>query len=123
MSNVEIEFRLDQPVRRPREEDGPHKETPPRIPRIARLMALAIKVQHMVDRGEMRDYAEVARFGHVTRARMTQIMNLLNLAPDIQEQILLAPEGTCPAERRLRELAAHAEWDRQRRAWSKLTGR
>ena len=120
MSNVEIEFRLDQAVRRPREEDGPHKEAPPRIPRIARLMALAIKIQDMVDRGEMRDYAEVARLGHVTRARMTQIMNLLNLAPDIQEQILVAAEGACPAERRLRELAAHPEWDRQRRAWRKL---
>ena len=121
MSNVEIEFRLDQPVRRPREEADPQKDAPPRIPRIARLMALAIKVQDMVDRGEMRDYAEVARLGHVTRARMTQIMNLLNLAPDIQEQILFAAEGDCPAERRLRELAAHAGWERQRRAWRKLT--
>ncbi len=52
-------------------------------------MALAIKIDDMVRHGELRDYADVARLGHVTRARITQIMNLLNLAPDIQEQILL----------------------------------
>src|SRR3712207_3152134 len=34
---------------------------------------------------------KVARLGHVTRARVTQIMNLLNLAPDIQEAILFLP--------------------------------
>ena len=56
----------------------------PRIPRIARLMALAIKFQDMVDRGEVRDYADLARLGYVSRARLTQIMNLLLLAPDIQ---------------------------------------
>jgi hypothetical protein len=47
-------------------------------------MALAIKFQGMVDRGEVRDYADLARLGYVTRARVTQIMNLVNLAPDIQ---------------------------------------
>jgi len=41
-----------------------------------------------VDQGEMRDYADVARLGYVTRARLTQIMNLLLLAPDIQEALL-----------------------------------
>lgn len=120
MSNVEIEFRLDQLARRPKEKSGHQNVAPPRIPRIARLMALAIKIQDMVDRGEMRDYAEVARVGHVTRARMTQIMNLLNLAPDIQEQILFATESACPAERGLRKLAAHPGWDRQRRLWREI---
>ena len=53
------------------------------------LVALAIKLQDMVDRGEVRDYADLARLGYVSRARIRQIMNLLNLAPDIQEEILL----------------------------------
>lgn len=35
-----------------------------------------------------RDHADLPRLGHVTRARVTQIMNLLNLAPDIQGAIL-----------------------------------
>ena len=63
---------------------------PPRIPRIARLMALAIKFQSMVDLGEVRDYADLARLGYVSRARLTQIMNLLHLAPAIQESLLHA---------------------------------
>jgi hypothetical protein len=52
-------------------------------------MALAIKFQDMVDRGEVHDYADLARLGFVSRARITQIMNLLNLAPDIQESFCL----------------------------------
>ena len=67
----------------------------PRIPRITRLMALAIKFQEMVDRGEVRDYADLARLGYVSRARLTQIMNLLLLAPDLQE-VLLSPESGMP---------------------------
>jgi hypothetical protein len=56
-------------------------------------MALAIKFQVMVDSGKVRDYADLARLGYVTRARLTQIMNLLLLAPDIQEHLLFA--GSC----------------------------
>jgi hypothetical protein len=67
---------------------GPKVPEPPRVPRIARLMALAVKFQDMVDRGEVRDYADLARLGFVTRARLTQIMNLMLLAPDIQERLL-----------------------------------
>ncbi len=58
------------------------------VPRIARLLALAHHIQELLDTGQVRDLAEIARRGHITRARMTQIMNLLLLAPDIQEDIL-----------------------------------
>src|ERR1019366_7369334 len=60
----------------------------PVIPRIARLMALAIRFEGMLQEETIQDYAQLARLGRVTRARMTQIMKLLDLAPDIQEQIL-----------------------------------
>jgi len=63
---------------------GPRDIEPGNVPRITRLMALAIKFDGIVRRGEVRDYADLARLGYVTRARITQIMNLLNLAPDIQ---------------------------------------
>jgi hypothetical protein len=94
---------------------------PPRIPRITRLMALAIKFQDMVDRGEVRDYADLARLGYVTRARITQIMNLLNLAPDIQEQLLvLASPMANIAERHLRSMASEVSWQHQRGLWQKI---
>jgi len=95
-----------------------HTDSPSRIPRISRLMALAIKFQEMVDRGEVRDYADLARLGCVTRARITQIMNLLNLAPDLQEQILFAGDaqgrGAQPFERKLRPIVLAVDWPTQR---------
>ncbi len=97
---------------------------PPKIPRITRLMALAIKFQDMVNRGEVRDYADLARLGYVTRARITQIMNLLDLAPDIQEEILSSSlrSGYVP-ERDLRHITAVVGWCRQRRLWKDLLGK
>ncbi len=94
----------------------------PRIPRISRLMALAIKFQGLVDRGEVRDYADLARLGYVTRARITQIMNLLNLAPDIQHSLLDTPTTSqAPHERHIRRVAALVILANQRRAWRELT--
>src|ERR1035437_9578722 len=57
-------------------------------------MALAFKFDCMLREGIVTDYADLARLGLVTRARMTHIMNLLNLAPNIQEQIMFLPERT-----------------------------
>ena len=54
-------------------------------------MALAIRFDGLLRQETVRDYAELARLGKVTRARMTQIMKLLDLAPDIQERILFLP--------------------------------
>ena len=89
---------------------------PARIPRIARLMALAIKFQDMVDRGEVRDFADIARLGFVTRARVTQIMNLLLLAPDIQESLLHSHPKVEKrlSERYIRTVAAVDWWESQR---------
>lgn len=103
----------------------PIRDTPQgRIPRVSRLMALAIKFDHHLASGAVRDQAELAELGHVSRARVTQIMNLLHLAPDIQEKILFMPrvtEGHDPiAERHLRPIAAEIHWPAQRELWAKL---
>lgn len=103
----------------------PTSRDSPRIPRITRLMALAIKFQYMVDRGKVRDYADLARLGFVSRARITQIMNLLNLAPDIQEELLIpstASADKAMPERGLRRLTAVVEWDQQRTRWKERLG-
>ena len=75
---------------------GEASQAPPpgHVPRVIRLMALAIRFDQLIRDGVVADQAELARLGHVTRARLTQIMNLLNLAPDIQEAIL---NSTLPA--------------------------
>ncbi len=94
-----------------------------RVPRVARLMALALKFEELIREG-VKDYAELARLGHVTRARLTQIMNLTLLAPDIQEELLFLPRverGRDPVIiRDLQPLAMTLDWRKQRKAWAEL---
>jgi len=89
---------------------------------VARLLALAHRFEKLIRDGEVRDYADLARLGHVSRARLTQIMNLLNLAPDIQEAILFLPAveaGDDPLhERQLRPVVNVLDWGRQRKMWT-----
>lgn len=121
---IDVEFHLDLPRRPQPKAKRPGQPTDGQTPRLTRLMALAIKCLGMVESGEILDYAELARIGYVTRARMSQIMNLVNLAPDIQEDILFLPKvlsGKFPLhETALRKIACQPLWDRQRAAWGKL---
>jgi hypothetical protein len=87
-------------------------------------MALAIRFDDLVRSGAVRDYAELADLGHVSRARITQVMNLMLLAPDIQEQILFLPRtrnGRDPIRlAQLQPIALTPDWKRQRRLWKEL---
>ena len=117
MSIVDIEIAI-RPKRRGQPKDSAALPTAPHIPRITRLMALAIKFQDMVDRGELRDYADLARLGYVSRARLTQIMSLLLLAPDLQELLLTveAPRSRpLMSEQSLRKITKLILWEDQRR--------
>jgi hypothetical protein len=97
---------------------------PGRVPRVARLMALAIRFDRLVREGVVKDYSELARLGHVTRARITQIMNLLLLAPHIQEQILFLPRTECGRDPivlcDVQPIAATMLWKKQSAMWSNL---
>ena len=90
-----------------------------RIPRVSRLMALAIVFDQMVQDGKVEDISDLARLAHVSQPRMTQIMNLNLLAPDIQEALLFLPpvtKGREPVhEKGLRDVVAEIEWGRQRK--------
>jgi len=96
-----------------------------RVPRVSRLMALAIRFERQVRKGVLGSYSELAEVGHVTRARVSQIMNLVNLAPDIQEALLHLPRterGRDPIILRdLQPIASVIDWRRQRRLWSELS--
>jgi hypothetical protein len=94
------------------------------VSRVARLMALAIRFERLVRTGQVASYADVARLGQVTRARVSQIANLLHLAPDIQEELLFwrrPPRGRDPLHlARLQPIAAALDWKKQRRLWGEL---
>ena len=87
-------------------------------------MALAICCENLIRAGEVSDFAELACLGLVSRARMKQIMSLLNLAPDIQEQVLFLP-GTsrgqdAVTERHMRPITIESDWEVQRVKWDEI---
>ena len=97
----------------------------PRIPPIAKLMALAIRYESLLRSGTVSGTAELAQLCHVSQPRITQILNLNHLAPDIQEALLHLPPTVrgrdAIHEKALRPITAELSWRKQRAMWSALT--
>jgi hypothetical protein len=124
---VEVELRQERAGRGARllVEGQEQAEVPAgRVPRISKLMALALSIEKRVKAGELESYAHVAELGHVTRARITQIVNLVNLAPDIVEEILFLPRTETGRDlfllRDLQPIAQELDWKKQRKLWREL---
>ena len=97
------------------------KAPPPAVPRISRLMALAIVLDELIRFGQVSSYHELAGLCRVSKSRICQIMALLELAPDLQEAILFPPaDGPVVTERHLRDLLGTADWKAQRAAWKHI---
>lgn len=101
--------------------DGSSSPTPPpkpRIPRISKLVALALVFDRMLREGQIQDLSELARLAHVSQPRMTQILNLTLLAPDLIETLLHLPATEQGKEkiheRMLRKVVAETNWSAQR---------
>jgi hypothetical protein len=121
-----VPFRRPGRKRRAASQDGECQAVSPeqRVPRLARLMALAVHLEELIQTGKVKNYATLGRLGHVSRSRVSQIMNLLLLAPDIQEQILFLQavnRGRDPIHlSRLQPVAGIPNWSKQRRLWTAL---
>jgi hypothetical protein len=104
----------------------PARPIPPlgRLPRVTRLMALAHRFDELLRSGQVADHRELAYLGRVSRPRVSQILQLLLLAPDIQEEVLFLPSfGRGRAPLLLADLlpiARTCDWARQRRMWKGL---
>lgn len=119
-----LDFKSGKRIAKTIVEAGTHPEhsTPGRFPRITKMMALAIRLDHLISTRQVADQAELARVSHVSRARLTQIMDLNLLAPDIQEAIHVF-ENTERArdwmtERELRRITSVFDWQEQWRMWN-----
>jgi len=103
-------------------EEAPAPAAPVHRPaRVAQMLALAHRFQAAIDHGDYRDRADLARQLGFTRARISQLLDLLTLAPDLQELIidLEAVDGREPlTERALRGVVRRESWAEQRRAWA-----
>jgi hypothetical protein len=122
---LSIPIHLAAPTRRTVVRAGPKPARPAgRIARVARILAQAHHSQNLLDTGVVRTQMELAELTKLTTARITQIMNLLVLAPDIQEEILFMPAVTKRAapvtERDLRPLLKTLVWSEQRTQWEAL---
>ncbi len=119
-----VRFRTARPKQTLCQQNAQPEETPGRIPRVARLMALAIRLERLIAEGRVLNYAALARLAHVSRARITQITNLTLLTPDIQDAILFLPpvqhRPDTITERDLRPIAGEPDWTRQRMLWAAL---
>ena len=117
-----IEYRVPVPNRRGVRSGS--KTATGRVPRISKLMALAIRMEKLLGEKHTSDCAQLASLGSVSRPRLSQIMSLTNLAPDIQETLLFLPKtmaGPDPiTERRLRRIAQTIDWGRQKEFFREL---
>ena len=98
------------------------------LPRLTRLLALAHRWDRLISEGVVANRAEIAKIMGLSRARVTQIMDLLYLAPEIQEEILLyQDEGQQildVPERAIRHITRIPSWFEQRDLWrrSRMAG-
>ncbi|MBN1857802.1 hypothetical protein JW848_01195 [Candidatus Bipolaricaulota bacterium] len=108
----------------PRGRPKPPKK--PKTPRVVELLQMALEWQRQLDAGEVETQAAIARREGITRARVTQIMALLRLAPEIQEHILSMPDAVSRpvvSERALRPILSLTATDAQLQAFEQLLGR
>ena len=109
--------RMKRAARRKRQLAERHPAT------VARRLALAHRIASDIESGHYADQADVARHHGLTRARLTQLMNLLLLAPDIQEEVLALKFAAGPqpvTERTLRRVLGSLVWEDQRALWAEL---
>jgi hypothetical protein len=120
MKVVEGSFRRVREGRAVALTSEPERAPERRPARVAQLLALAHHIEAAIARGDYADRADAARKLGVTRARITQILDLTLLAPDIQEAVLFleAVGGREPVtERGLRATVKAEAWGEQRAAW------
>ncbi len=122
---LEIKFQLQSGPRAPvAGAELSSVENSGRLPRVTQVLALAIQLDDMIRRGEAKDYADLARLGGLCRERISQVMRLTCLAPDIQVELLYlppTPTGRYPiSETAVRKVANLLPWADQRQEWTRL---
>ena len=121
-SPIEVQFQLRTAPTITRTEEA--RSNSGRLPQITRVLALAILFDEMIRHGEARDYADIGGLTCLCRERVSQVMRLTYLAPDIQMELLYlppVPNGRYPVpETAVRKIANLLSWADQRREWTRL---
>lgn len=122
----QVHFRTGQRGRRHLRKGSRPKPPEPRedVPRLTRLLALAHRWNRLIEEGVVANQTAIAGMMGLTCARVTQIMDLLHLAPDIQECILCATseDSSEIPERRIRSITRIPIWREQSKSWKEIVG-
>ena len=111
---MRFEFEIDlKPVRKIREKK-------PTEPSLRKNLVMAYQIQELLERNKAKSQDQIARWMGFNRARISQIMNLLFLAPEIQTEILLSKGLEIP-EHQARKIPLEADWPKQKQIWLALT--
>ena len=113
---MRFEFEIElRPVRKIREKKS-------RKPSLRKNLVLAYQIQDLLEQGKARTLEQVSGWLGFNRARISQIMNLLFLAPEIQTEILLSENLNIP-ECQARNIPIEPDWINQKRIWLNLPNR
>jgi hypothetical protein len=91
-------------------------------PRLRKSLLLAYQVEQIISEGRVKDFTQAARWLNITKARLSQIMNLLNLSPSIHEEILLtdSPKLRELSVDKIQHIALESDWAQQTALWKYL---
>ena len=105
-----------------------NKPKPPKVPRtppVVEFLRKALGWQALLASGQAKNQADIARQEGISRVRVTQVMWLLRLAPEIQQHVLAMPETSRRSvitERALRPIAQLPDITAQKAQFQKLVG-
>jgi hypothetical protein len=122
---MQLQFKVQLPtIQRESKATTMSRRRADQFPKIVKLLVLAYQIEQAIDQGRAKDYVDVARRLAVTRARITQLVNLLLLSPQIQATILIEPHRIQHlSERQLRPITEEPDWQKQSEMFQDLLTR
>ncbi len=91
-------------------------------PRLRHTLILAYHIQDIISGNKAKDFTQIAKWLNMTKARLSQIMNFVNLAPCIQEEILLSKNNKIQelTEYKIHAITIESDWEKQKKLWKEL---
>ena len=91
-------------------------------PHLRQSLILAYQIDQIIADGQAKDFTQAAQWLNMTKARLSQIISLLNLAPAIQEEVLLtdSPKIRKISVQQILPITAESDWNQQILLWKAL---
>ncbi len=119
-TGMRFEFKTD--LKKTRHMRDPRKIRIKKEPLLRQHIVLAYQIQELFEKEKAKNLRQVGQWLHMTQARISQIMNLFFLSPDIQEEILFSDREKISqiTEHKIRKIPMEINWDKQREMWDEI---